>query len=118
MERLKTAYSLWCLYYLKIPKHHRFSLGAKLDNLLVETIEFTTIAAFTPQLEKIPYIRAAIRKLDTFKILLAILWDNKSIETQQYTALSEHLFNIGKMLGGWHGHILKQNSPQPKPGEK
>lgn len=68
--------------------------------------------------EKLPYVRVAIRKLDTLKILMMVLWETKSLENKQYIALSEKMDEIGRMLGGWNGQLSKQNSPGAKPGEK
>jgi hypothetical protein len=67
--------------------------------------------------EKIPYIRLGIRKIDTLKLLLLILWETKSLDTKKYAAISEKIDTVGKMLGGWNGQLAKQNSPA-KAGEK
>lgn len=99
-----------------MPKPHRHSLGQRIDTLFIETIEAISIAAFLARQEKQPYIRLAIRKVDTLNILLMILWETKSLENKKYAALSIKIIEIGKMLGGWSGQILKQNSP--KTGEK
>ena len=61
-----------------------------------------------------PYIRLAIRKTDTLKIFLMILWETKSLNNKKYVLLSEKLSEIGKMLGGWNGQLSKQNSPDKK----
>ncbi len=74
------------------------------------------IAAFLSKEEKTPYVRIAIRKLDTLKILLMVLLETKSLDEKKYIALSLPLNEIGKMLGGWNGQLLKQNSPAK--GEK
>lgn len=47
-----------------------------------------------------------------------VLWETKSIDDKKYISLSEHLNEIGKMLGGWIGQLQKQNSPDKKSGEK
>ena len=70
------------------------------------------MASFTPRQEKLPYVRVAIRKLDTAKILLLVLWETKSLNNKKYIVLSEKLEEIGKMLGGWHGQLIKQSSPE------
>jgi hypothetical protein len=85
-------------------------LGQKIDNLFVETMEPIITASFLSPTEKLPWVRLAIRKLDTLKIFLMILWETKSIDEKKYILLSEKLNEIGKMLGGWHNQILKQNS--------
>ena len=66
-------------------------------------------AAFLPREEKTPYVRLAIRKTDTLKLLIMILWESKSLDTKKYVALSEKMSEVGKMLGGWQGQLKKQN---------
>lgn len=92
-------------------------MGQKIDTFFVDTIEAITTASFLPKEEKLPYVRLAIRKIDTLKIFLMILWETKSLDDKKYIALSLKIDEIGKMLGGWQGQILKQNSPE-KQGEK
>jgi hypothetical protein len=67
-------------------------------------------ASFLQPKDKIPYVRFAIRKLDTLKIFLMILWETKSFPDKKYIALSEKLNETGRMLGGWLGKLLKENS--------
>jgi uncharacterized ferritin-like protein (DUF455 family) len=40
------------------------------------------------------------------KFFLQVAWEIKSLEAKHYTLLSERLFEIGKMFGGW-GKQLK-----------
>lgn len=106
------------MYYRDLPKYHRYSLGRRIDDLFIISIEGVSQASFLPRGEKQPYIRLAIRKMDTLKILLMVLWETKSVSDKQYIALSEKTDEIGRMLGGWNGHLLKQNSPHRQQGEK
>ena len=46
-----------------------------------------------------------------------VLWETKSLDDKRYIALSEKIEEIGRMLGGWNGQFVKQNSPV-KTGEK
>ena len=115
---------LWYGYYTILPKVHRHSLGHRIDTLFVEIIEFIAIACFLSKEEKLPYVKVAIRKTDTLKVLLMVLWETKSIDNKKYIALSMKMEEVGKMLGGWSGQLTKalqqvqdkQNSP--KKGEK
>jgi len=79
--------------------------------MLVELIEAISTAGFLSREEKLPYVRIAIRKLDTLKILLMVLWETKALDNKKYVALSLPLDEVGKMLGGWNGQLVKQNSP-------
>ena len=111
MQKIKTSYQLWYEYYQALPKNHRYTIGQKIDNLFTDAIEAISIAIFLSREEKTPYIRLAIRKINTLNIFLLILWENKSLDNRKYIALSEKINEIGKMLGGWFGQLTKQNSP-------
>lgn len=80
-------------------------------------MEAVSAAAFLSHEEKVPYVRLATRKVDTLKLLLMILWETASIDAKQYITLSEKMDKVGKMLGGWQGHLAKLN-PAVKRGEK
>lgn len=110
MQKTKTLYLEWYSHYQVLPKTHRHTLGQKVDKFLVEIIEAITIAGFLPREEKQPYVRLAIRKTDTLKIFLMILWETKSLDNKKYIALSGKVDEIGRMLGGWNGQLSKQNS--------
>ncbi len=102
---------MWYSYLFTLPKIHRHSLGGKIDSLFVETIEAVAVASFSSGAEKLPYIRHAIKKMDTLKLFLMLLWETKSLDNKKYLALSVRLDEIGRMLGGWQGQVLKkQNS--------
>lgn len=111
LQRIKTLYLLWYARYQEIPKTHRYSLGGKIDTLFIEIMESIAVASFLTKTEKQPYVRLAIRKVDTLKVLLMVLWETKSLDDKKYLALSVKIEDIGKMLGGWNGQLTKQNSP-------
>ncbi len=116
LQKVKGAYLLWYGYYQTIPKTHRHSLGQRIDTLFIEVMETIASASFLAREEKRPYVRLAIRKVDTLKVLLMVLWETKSLDNKKYIALSARIEEIGKMLGGWIGQLQKQNSPEK--GEK
>jgi hypothetical protein len=117
LERVKQAYLLWHKLHANLPKTHRYSLGTRVDTLFIEIIEAVSAATFLTRDTKLPYVRLAIRKNDTLKLLCMILWETKSITTKQYIALSARLDEIGKMLGGWSGQLSK-TQPRSERGEK
>ncbi len=120
LAKVKSCYLIWINFYQLLPKIHKHSLGQKIDNIFVEIIEAISIASFLSKEEKQPWVRLAIRKTDTLKILLMILWETKSLNDKKYITLSEKIEEIGRMLGGWSGQLLKsirpaqnkQNSPK------
>ncbi|MBU6231776.1 MAG: four helix bundle protein [Patescibacteria group bacterium] len=112
MSKIKESYLKWFRFYQDIPKAHRHSLGQRVDTLFFEVIEAISAASFLSREEKQPYVRLAIKKLDTLRVLLMILWETKSFDDKKYIALSVILDEAGKMLGGWNGQLTKQNSPK------
>ncbi|MBI2644162.1 MAG: four helix bundle protein [Candidatus Wildermuthbacteria bacterium] len=114
LQKLKEAYLAWYGYYQILPKLHRHSLGQRIDTLFVEIIEAVAMASFLSPQQKHPYVRLSIRKLDTLKILLMVLWETKSVDDKKYIAVSIKINEIGRMLGGWNGQLQKQNSPDKR----
>ena len=112
LQKIKSIYLLWNKCHRALPKNQRYSLGQKIDILFIEIIEAVATASFLSRQEKLPYVRRAIQKLDTLKILLMILWEIKTLDNKKYSVLSEPLDEIGRMLGGWNGQLTKQNSPK------
>jgi len=110
LEKLKAVYLIWFEYYKNLPKIHRNSIGQKIDKYLIDCIETVSFASFLSKDEKAPYIRIAIRKLDTLKILLMILWETKVLDHKKYILFSVKLDEIGKILGGWYGSVIKNSS--------
>jgi len=102
---------MWFGYFQKLPKVHRYTLGLRIDDLLVEIIENLSAASYSKPLEKQDFIAITTRKNDTLKVLMMVLWETKSIDDKKYIILSKQLDELGKMLGGWISHLQKQNSP-------
>lgn len=92
-------------------------MGQRIDTLFIEIIEALAVATFLNKEEKQPYVRLAIRKEDTLRILLMVLWENGSLEDKKYITLSMKIEEIGRMLGGWNGQLAKQNSPASSSGK-
>ncbi len=91
-------------------KLHRYSLGLRIDNLFIETIESISIASFTAAKDKLPAIQNSLRKLDTIKVLLLVLFETGSIDQPHYLQLSLQLEETGRMLGGWYKRPLGKNT--------
>ncbi len=67
-------------------------------------------ALYVNKQEKVLYIKTAIRKTDTLKLLFLMLWETRSLDNKKYLMISERIDEVGRMLGGWLGQIVKQNS--------
>lgn len=111
--KLEVAYLLWHQYIIHFPKVHRYSLGAKIDTLLCEVIQYSSSALFVAKEQKVVHIQKAMQSLDTVKILLRVANTAHIMETRQYIALADKLVEVGKMLGGWHNQIVTQTKKTP-----
>jgi hypothetical protein len=98
---LVTAYKTWHEFLPHTSRDVRYTLGAKIDGTLLETIELIFIASYLGPQQKIPYLQKAAARLDLTKFFLHTMWDMKALDNKRYLELSEKLNDIGKMLGGW-----------------
>jgi len=110
LQKLVSAYRLWHQFIPHFPKTSRYTLGNKIDELFLQVVEAIITASFLTSKEKLPLIGKASTKLDMLKFFLQIAWEIKAIDNKKYILLSERLYEIGRMLGGWQKHLLKQTS--------
>jgi len=83
------------------PKQEKYSLGQKIENTILEILEFTLQAAYLPKYRKVDFIRKASDKADLLKFLIRLAYETKSINLKRYVILEGKILEIGKMLGGW-----------------
>ena len=110
-QKFIEAYKLWDQYRKNFPKSSRFTLGTKIDDYFLNILELIFLASILTKEEKLPYLKKASTKLDLLKFLMQIAWELKILENKKYIELSEKLYEIGRMLGGW---ILSSKNPAIK----
>ncbi|MBU1685335.1 four helix bundle protein [Patescibacteria group bacterium] len=92
---------MWHETLPSLPKHTKYSLGLKIDELFLGVIENVLEAAGSKPSDKCEHLHRASSKLDLLKFFLQIAWEVKAISNNKFLMLSEKLVEIGKMLGGW-----------------
>jgi hypothetical protein len=105
LQKLVTAYKLWHSHLPHFPKTSRYTLGEKIDSLLVEVVEYIVVASYLSKQNKLPYLKKATLKLDILKFFLQVAWEIKALDTKKYITLSEHVDEIGRIVGGWRKGI-------------
>ncbi len=105
-QKFSTVYKLWREYENFFPKSAKYTLGLKIDSLLIESLEQIFASAYVPPAIRLEKVRRAAINLDSARFFLQIAWETKILDTKKYIHLSEKLEEIGRMLGGW----LKQLS--------
>jgi len=101
LAKTRNAYSLWFQALANFPKIYRYSLGGKIESHFLSLLENTFITAYLSGEKKSAQLSMAILKLDSLKFFLQLAWENKCLPNIKYSALSENLDEIGRMLGGW-----------------
>ena len=92
-----------------LPKNQRYTIGARIDNRLLDLLELTHTAYLINQAnmaEKISAVNACIFELDKIKFLTQIAWESKLLGQIQFAELGSKLDEIGRMLGGWRNKLL------------
>lgn len=112
IQKLVAAYKLWHEIVPNFPKTSRYTLGGKVDSLFLETVEFLLSAGSVSSAERLIKVSRALSATDSVKFLLQVAWEIRSLDTKKYTALSEKLDEIGRMLGGWLKQLSQKTSPK------
>lgn len=81
------------------PKTKRYTLGQKLDNLVLEIFELLFSIPFSDK--KVSVLQQISVKLDLLKILLRLAKDSQAVNNKKYLELQVILQEVGRMLGGW-----------------
>ena len=92
---------LWVSIIPHIAKGSRYTLGARIENKLLDLLELSYQAYFTPREKKEEKLSACILLLDTLKFLVSVAWEGRTISNKQYESVALKLDEIGKILGGW-----------------
>ena len=85
----------------KFPKHERYTLGEKIENSILEAIEFFILANQASKYEKEKILLKANSKVELLKILFRISLNCKIIESREYLEMENKLQETGRMTQGW-----------------
>jgi DNA-binding transcriptional regulator/RsmH inhibitor MraZ len=101
LEKAKKTYTLWFGYRETFPKNSRYTLGDRIDRLFLDILELLNLATYQKIEDKLQTLSKTILKLDALKFFLMISWEVKLLDNKKYIILSEHLQELGRMIGGW-----------------
>ena len=101
----------WYIRSQKIPKKDRFTIGQKIESMLLEILVLIVTAYHAKDLD---YKRQSLMKANTLleciKITIRLAKDVKALEQKWYIDYESRIQEIGKMLGGWISSLNKTNS--------
>lgn len=99
--KLFTIYEVTHRLIFKFPKHERYTLGEKIENSILEAMEFYILANQASKYEKEKILLKANSKVELLKILFRISLNCTIIESKEYLEMENKLQEIGKMTQGW-----------------
>ncbi|MFA6973915.1 MAG: four helix bundle protein [Parcubacteria group bacterium] len=88
-----------------IPKGARYTIGARIENKLLDLLELVYITYFSKKENKIEKIAECIFLLDTLKFIVSVAWDAKLLSERQYEEIALKLAEIGRMYWGWKNRL-------------
>jgi len=93
-------FSKWLLQHTgKFPKSYRFSVAAKLENAILDFIEFATVANM--RRDKVPLLRKADEALARLRLLFRLSYELRFVNLKSYEFGSKQVNELGRLLGGW-----------------
>ena len=99
--KLFVIYEITHKLIFKFPKHEKYSLGEKIENSILEAIEFFILANQTSKYEKEKVLLKANSKIELLKILFRISLNCQILDGKQYLEMENKLREMGKMTQGW-----------------
>jgi len=99
--KLFAVYELTHKLIFTFPKHEKYSLGEKIENSILETLELLILANQSSKYEKEKILLRANSKIELLKILFRIALNCQIMKSQEYLLLENKLQEIGRMTQGW-----------------
>jgi hypothetical protein len=101
---LKKSYELYKTFhgYRKVvPKHDRFTIYERAEQLILDIIEGIFLAGYSKSAMKANTLDHVSAKLNLLRLLIRLMKDTRTIDSKKYVTLQETIDEIGRMLGGW-----------------
>lgn len=83
----------------KFPKDKRYTIGNRMESLLIDILETLVEAAYSPKKKEL--LTKANMDLEKFRFLARLAKDLRFIDLRRFKFLSVQVNEVGSMLGGW-----------------
>ena len=92
---------LWTLPIIsRMPRSHKFTIGDRMENLLLDTLELLIEATYTRD-GKRDLLRRANLNLEKLRYLFRLCKDMDLVNLRRYEHASRCINEVGKLVGGW-----------------
>ena len=96
------SYNLTKWYILKlskIPKNHRFTIGEKIQNSLLDLLLLLSDTIYSKNKKEL--LNKANKEIEKLRLLTRLLKDLEIISNDNYRFITKSINEIGQMVGGW-----------------
>ena len=83
----------------RFPKNHKYTLGQRLENTILDILENLIEASYTKEKESL--LKKANLLVERMRYLVRLSKDLKLIGLSQYEFAGRELNELGSMIGGW-----------------
>ncbi len=93
----------------KLPRTEKFSIGTEYKQSLYQTLENIMMISKIDKKSILNYLNKIDALLNTQRIYLRIMKKNKWIDERKFKIAMEHIYELGKILGGLIKYYAKNN---------
>lgn len=91
---------LWLLPQVeKFPRDYKFTIGDRLINNLLDSLETIIEAAYTK--DKTYLLRKLNLQLEKLRYMIRLSKDIRALSVKKYAYISGEIDELGRMIGGW-----------------
>lgn len=93
----------------KLPRTEKFSIGTEYKQSLYQTLENIMMISKIDKKNILNYLNKIDALLNTQRIYLRIMKKNKWIDERKFKIAMEHIYELGKILGGLIKYYANNN---------
>ncbi len=101
MHKICEFYKLFHECVKFFPKTEKYTIGQKIENLILDTLELSIKTVYLPKQEKLICLKEIDTKINLLKTLIRLSNEIKALDNKKYIILQGKLQEIGRMVGGW-----------------
>ena len=92
------------------PKDFKFSLGNRIKEHSLDVLEIINQSIFENKKEKLEFIEAIHKKMQSIRLLIRLCMDTKCINVEKFAFINAEIERILKQLYSWQKAQLKKNT--------
>lgn len=108
------VYKLWHDWLKNFPKHSRYALGSRVDQIFLNLLELLFAASYLPRCKKLELVDKSISKIDLIKFYLRLCWEMKLLNDNKFQIMAVKMEEIGRLAWAWKNNLEKIPPPEAR----